>query len=335
MKYIIVLLFFILLPQIFYAFKYKNYKDLKNGSRFFIKEEKNLKDRKKIILTNSDGFDLYVNLFDLEKPKAVVQIIHGMLEHSLNYLEFAKYLNDKGYAVVIADNRGHGKSISENHPSGFIRDYHELIDDQVIVNKYIRMLHKDKKIYMLGHSMGSLIARNYLKENDQTIDKLVLTGTVSYIPIASIGVFLGNIISFYLGEKRRSKLLDKLSGITSKDSSWISYNKENIRIKENDPMRLNGFLAKSNVSLFSLVKGLNEKKKYKLRNKKLQILSLNGIDDDVTGGEEGIKRSLGILKSLGYENIDYKIYDKMKHEVLNEENNIDVFDDINKFFNIE
>lgn len=334
MIYALVLLIFLIIPQIFYAFKHKNYDNLRNGSRFFIKEEKELKDRKKIILTNADGFDLYVNLFDVENPKAVVQIVHGMLEHSLNYIDFARYLNSKGYAVIIADNRGHGKSISENHPSGFIKDYRELIDDQVMVNKYIRMIYKDSKIYMLGHSMGSLIARNYLKENDHTIDKLVLTGTVAYIPIASIGVFLGNIVTFYLGEKRRSKLLDNLSGITSKDPSWISYNEENISLKGKDPMRLKGFLAKSNVSLFALVQGLNQKRNYKLRNKNLKILSLNGIDDDVTGGEKGLNKSLGILKSLGYEDIELKIYDNMRHEVLNEKNNIEVYEDIYRFFKV-
>lgn len=334
MKYIIIFLILIIVPQVYYAFRYKNYQDLRNGSRFFIKEEKDLKERKKIILTNADGFDLYVNYFDVENPKAVVQIVHGMLEHSLNYIDFAKYLNDKGYAVIIADNRGHGKSISENYPSGFIKDYRELVDDQLMVNKYIRMIHPGKEIYMLGHSMGSLIARNYLKDYDHTIDKLVLTGTVAYIRLAAIGVFLGNIVCFYLGEKRRSKILDTLSGIRSKDPSWISYSEENIKTKKMDPMRLKGFLAKSNLCLFALVKGLNEKRKYKLRNKNLQILSLNGVDDDVTGSKKGLYKSLGILKSIGYENIDLKIYDHMKHEILNEENNIEVYEDIGKFFKV-
>lgn len=333
MKYVLIFLILILTPQIYYFFKNKNYEDMNNGLRFFIKEETRFSNWKKVILTNSDGFDLYVNLFEVKDPRAVVQIVHGMLEHSLNYMNFIKYLNENGFAVIIADNRGHGKSISENNPSAFIGDYRQLIDDQVMVNKYVRMIYKNKKIYMVGHSMGSLIARNYLKENDDTIDKLILTGTVAYIPIAKLGVFLGNIVTFYFGEKRKSHLLDILSGITSKDASWISYNEDNVRMKNNDPMRLRGFLARSNVCLFNLVKKLNDKKNFKVKNKNLAILSLNGVDDDVTGGKKGLEKSLGILKSVGYVNINLKIYENMKHEVLNESNNMEVYKDIGNFFN--
>lgn len=333
MKYFILFLFLVFIPQIYYLYRKKTYLDLKNGSRFFIKEESIIKDNRcKVILTNSDGFDIYANRFDVENPKAVVQIVHGMLEHSLNYLHFVKFLNERGYAVVISDNRGHGKSISENHPSGFIKEKDELVDDQFVINKYIRMYYKDKKVYMLGHSMGSLICRNYLQKYDDTIDKLVLTGTVGFIPIASLGIFIGNILTFYLGEKRKSNILDLLSGISSKDPSWISYNEENVRMKNNDPMRLSGFLARSNVCLFSLVNDLNKNKKYKLKNKNLQIASLNGVDDDVTGGEKGLINTKKILFSIGYENLYFKSYDNMKHEVLNEDNRMEVFEDIDMFF---
>lgn len=329
MKYFIISLILILIPQIFYCFKRLHYKDLKNGSRFFIKEETRLKDRTKLILTNADGFDLYVNRFDVKNPKACVQIVHGMLEHSLNYLDFIKYLNNLGYAVIISDNRGHGKSISEENPTGLIKFEDELIDDQAIVSKYMKMVYPDKDLYMLGHSMGSLIARNFLKENDYLIDKLILTGTVAYIPLAGFGAFIGNIVCFYLGERRRSRLLDLFSGISLKDMDWISYNKDNIRVKSKDFMRLSYFLARSNVCLFRLVKGL--KKKFKAKNKDLHILSLTGIDDDVTGGSRGLNKSMDILKSKGYENIAFKEYDHMKHEILNEDEKQRVYEDIGRF----
>ena len=329
MKYLIIFLILILIPQIFYYFKKLHYKDLKNGSRFFIKEETNLKDRTKIVLTNADGFDIYVNRFDIKNPKGCVQIVHGMLEHSLNYLDFISYLNSIGYAVIISDNRGHGKSISEKNPSGLIKFEDELIDDQVVVSKYMKMVYPDKNLYMIGHSMGSLIARNFLKENDYLIDKLILTGTVAYIPLASLGSFIGNIVCFYLGGKRRSRLLDLFSGISLKDMTWISYNEENIRIKSKDFMRLSYFLARSNVCLFNLVSGL--KKNFKAKNKDLDILSLTGVDDDVTGGYKGLGKTMDILKSKGYEKLAFKEYDHMKHEILNEDEKEKVYEDIGRF----
>ena len=103
-------------------------------------------------------------------------------------------------------------------------------------------------------------------------------------------------------------------------------------MKDNDPMRLSGFLARSNVCLFTLVNNLNKNNKYKVKNKDLQIASLNGVDDDVTGGDKGLMNTKKILSSIGYKNLYFKTYDHMKHEVLNEDNRMEVFEDIDMFF---
>lgn len=329
---IIIILLIILIPQIYYFLKKRNYRKLANGTRFFVKSEEELSDnRRKVILTNTDGFDIYTNVFDVKNPKGVVQIVHGVFEHSANYWEFIKYLNEHGYAVVASDNRGHGKSISEAYPSGYIGQVDEIIDDQVIINKFMRMLYKDSNYYMLGHSFGSMVARLFLQDHDDLIDKLVLTGTVTYIPISAFGVFLGNIINFYLGEKRKSPLLDKLTGVASSDISWISYNEENVKNKENDPLRLKGFLARANVVLIEANKRLHEFSKFKLKNKDIKILSITGVDDMVVGGEKGLKDSIESLEKVGYENVDSIVFPEMKHEVLCEDKKEEVYKDIVDF----
>ncbi|MGO3019059.1 MAG: alpha/beta fold hydrolase [Anaerococcus sp.] len=333
-KYILIILgITLIIPQLYYFLKEITYKDLKNGTRYFVKETKVLEENQsRVILTNTDGFDISLNVFNIENPKAIVQIVHGVYEHSANYFNFIKYLNDKGYAVIAADNRGHGRSVSENYPSGYIKYLGEVIDDQHVVNKFARILYKNKPIYMLGHSFGSMIARLYLKDHDETIDKLVITGTVAYNPMSILGVYLGNIITFFLGEYKKSKLLDKLTGVADPDISWISYSKENIEMKKSDPLRLHGFLARANVVLILANKRLHQFSKYKVKNKNLPIISITGEDDKVVNGDKGLKDSMDTLKQIGYKNVNFKVYKNMKHEVLFEDEKELVYQDIINFF---
>ena len=91
-------------------------------------------------------------------------------------------------------------------------------------------------------------------------------------------------------------------------------------------------MARSNVCLFNLVNNLNKNNKFKLRNKDLPIASLNGVDDDVTGSDKGLMNTKKILSSIGYKNLYFKTYDHMKHDVLSEDNRMEVFEDIDMFF---
>lgn len=333
-KYIVLIIAIVLvLPQVYYLIKAKTYKDKRNGTKYFLKESKKIEgNHSRLTLTNTDGFDISCNLYDVEEPKALVQIIHGVYEHSANYQDFIKYLNDRGYAVIASDNRGHGRSVSEKYPSGYLGNLEELIDDQVVINKFMRTLYSDKAVYMVGHSFGSILARLYLREHDTSVDKVLLTGTVAYVPVAGLGVFLGNIITFYLGEYRKSKILDKLTGVADPDISWISYSQENIRIKANDPMRLGGFLARANVVLIDSNLKLHQFSKFKAKNKNLEILSLTGEDDMVVMGEKGLNDSIESLQKVGYDKVQYKVYPHMKHEVLCEDKKEEVYEDALRFF---
>lgn len=332
--YVLVILIIILfLPQAYYLWKNKNYRDIYNNNRVLLDEEVKLSDNiSDISIIGADGFSIKAKKYHLDNPKAVVQIVHGMLEHKENYIDFIEYLRDKGYAVFIEDNRGHGRSVSEKYPAGFIGHTDELIFDQYCLNSYIRKIYPGKKIYMVGHSMGSMIARDFLMDYDKFIDKLVLSGTVAYIPISGFGVFLGNILCFYLGEKRKSIILDKLSGIDLNDSTWISYNEENVNTKRQDSLRLKRFLAKANTVLFDLNWRLARVNRYKNSNKDLKILSVTGVDDPVTGGQKGLRKTVELLKKNGYRDIENIVYPNMKHEVLNENNKNLVYDKIIEFF---
>ena len=321
----------LILPQIHYLKKTSDYKKMRVGKKWFVRQKQIFDEHTEMYITNTDGHDIFVRLYENENPKGIVQLVHGMAEHSYNYLDFINYLVDDGYIVIAHDHRGHGKSISEKYPNGFMRLSEELIDDTYVVNSYIHDKYPDLPIYMIGHSMGSMIARMYLQNYDDTIEKLVLIGTVEHSKIAPFGVFLGNIISFYFGEYQPAVLTPLLPG--DGDDTWISYNMDNVIEKRNDSFRVFQFLERAVVVIIDLNNKMAKVGSYKMQNPKLKIHSATGADDIVTGSTSGLKDSIATLNKAGYENISYKEYDHMEHEILNEKDNKIAYDDILEFLN--
>ena len=305
----------------------------KNNRKYFIRNKRKFDDHQEIYLTNYDGHDIFLRLYEVANPKAIVHIIHGMAEHSYNYLEFIQYLNSNGYTVIAHDHRGHGKSISEKYPTGYMRLTEEVIDDVYAVNSFARETHPGLEVYMLGHSMGSMISRIYLQKYDDTIDKLVLTGTVEHNKAAAFGLFLGNIVSFYFNKYQPAMLSPFLPG-SKGDDTWISYNMDNVIDKRNDKQRVQTFLEGGVVAIIDMNNKMAKVRKYQVRNPELPILTATGADDIVTGSDKGLEDSINTLKKAGYANIDNIVYDNMRHEILNEEDRLVVYQDILEFFDM-
>lgn len=329
MKYLGIILVILLLPQLYYYIKDKRYRTIEDGKKFYKKMDvRNIDNYREFYLTGSDGFDIFVRELERENPKGIVQLVHGMSEHGGNYMDFAKFLNDKGYVVIIHDHRGHGKSLSERYPKGHMKRASELIGDTAIVSSYVKLKYKDLPLYLLGHSMGSMTARAYLQDYDDKIEKLILTGTPPQDPFAGLVVFFLNIFNFYTGEYRRANLINHLVGTGDSSLDFISYSAENRDKKYKDPLRIFSFTMGYTKVLVEINKKLSQKSKYKLKNPNLPIYNLTGEDDIITKGSKGVEQSLGLLKSLGYKNIKSKSYKNMRHEILNEDDKEMVYWDI-------
>lgn len=324
---LIVILLILIIPQIYYLIKEIRYKSLDMTSKFYksvsVKKEGNYEEA---YLTNTDGFDLFVRILTCENPKGVVQLVHGVAEHGGNYMDFAKYLNENGYIVVMDDHRGHGKSLSTAYPNGYMKRAEEIVDDEIMIAKYIKEDYPDLEYIVLGHSMGSMLARLFIRENDDLIDKLILTGTVPVNIVSGLALFFFNIGCFFFGDKGESRLIDALVG--AKGLDFISYDEENIRIKANDPLRIFKFKTGYSRVLIEINKKLGQKSKYKCKNKDLKIYNMVGEDDIITKGDKGIANSLDLLKATGYTNIENKVYKNMKHDILSETAKDEVYEDI-------
>jgi len=282
-----------------------------------------------IKLKANDGLELAAVLFKAENPRALVQIIHGAVEHNNRYFDFAEFLQSNGFTVIISDNRGHGESRNDKYYLGTMGSLEQMIEDQLVITRYVKQLYPGKELYMIGHSLGSLFARVYLQEHDHELSKLVLSGTPNYIPGVQAAYMLGKILTMLGG--RRGYLLAKIKGDTKQDHSWISVSRKNLDAYINDP--LCGYIYE-NYGLLTLIdadRQMHNFRRFKCANPDLPILSVTGEDDPVTGGSKGLQDSIDSLKKVGYKNVASIVYKGMKHEVLNEDNKEEVYRDILDF----
>lgn len=128
--------------------------------------------------------------------KGIFQISHGMAEHKERYYDLMKYLSSNGYITIINDHRGHGKSARNNEDLGFFYDENAefIVEDLHQITNYIKNKYPGKKIILLGHSMGSLVVRKYIKKYDAEIHKLIVCGSPSNNPFTSIAIFITNVL---------------------------------------------------------------------------------------------------------------------------------------------
>ena len=286
---------------------------------------------KEFFLTANDGLKLSMALFENENPKALVQIIHGSVEHKERYYDFAQYLCDNGYTIILSDNRGHGKSLNAQYPLGYMDSYQKIIDDQYMISQYICNLNPGKKLNMLGHSLGSVFARIYLEKHDDMISKLVLSGTVFYDFWTPVGILLAKLIILFKGDRSYNHLLRKL--IRNDDNiCWISVSQQNKEIYKADPLCGYPYPNRSALTLMEAVRELSKVSHYQCKNPDLPILSISGEEDPVTGGRKGLEGSFKLLHRIGYHNFRDIVYPHMSHEVLNEMGHELVFSDVLNFY---
>jgi len=166
------------------------------------------------MISKCDNLPISVMTFIPEgEIKGIFQIAHGMCEHKERYYNFMEYLTNKGYITIINDHRGHGESVRNRNDLGYFYDETGkfIVEDLHQITEYIKGLYPDKEVTLLGHSMGSMIVRCYIRENDDLIDKLIVCGTPAKNPLVDIAIGLEKCIRLFYGSRHRSKLLAYLS----------------------------------------------------------------------------------------------------------------------------
>lgn len=293
------------------------------------------------IVSSCDGLKIDIAYIIPKKEiLGVVQISHGMSEHKERYFDFMKFLASKGYISVINDHRGHGKSIKSNDDLGYFytTDINYIVNDLHDVTLYIKKKFNNKKIYLFSHSMGTLVSRCYIEKYDYEIEKLILCGTPTYNSLTPIAIFLAYVCKIIGLDKKRNKFLNNLTfGNYNKgydiENSWLSKSTSNINTYNQD--ELCGFIFTTNgfINLYKLMRQAFKSKDYQVKNKDLNILLIAGEDDPVIQNKKKFNELECFLKNIGYNNIKSKLYKKLRHEILNEDEKDIVYNDILNFIN--
>ena len=291
--------------------------------------------------SKQDNLPIEITLYIPEKNiKGIVQISHGMAEHKERYFDFMRFLASNGYACVINDHRGHGKSIKDDNDLGYFYtdniDY--IVDDLHEVTLYIKNKFKEKKIYLFSHSMGTLVSRCYIEKYDFELEKLILCGTPTYNPFTPVAIGLAYLCKAFGLGKKRNKFLNTLTfGNYNKgykdENSWLSKSTNNICSYNDD--ELCGFIFTTNgfINLYKLMRQAFRKNDYQVKNKNLDILLIAGSDDPVIQNEKKFIELKEFLKDIGYKNIKSKLYKNLRHEILNEKEKSEVYNDVLNFIN--
>lgn len=301
---------------------------------------------KTIAFTTGQPGDCYYHEWSVQapqQPRAWVHIMHGMAEHSARYADLATYLNQQGFHVTADDHRGHGKTAEANNNLYHFADsdgWNQMVDDQLQLIEHIGGDHP-LPLIILGHSMGSFLAmhtcQRYADKLSSGLKGLVLSGS-NYAPpwFCSTASQIARIERARLGGSSVSKLLETMSfGAfnnafkpvrTEKD--WISSDPETVDLYLADP-HCGG--AISTQSWYDFLRGLADLSAPAAMARiksDLPIYVFSGALDPVGGAGKGVKKLEAILKSAGVQQVSCRLYDGGHHEMLNETNKTEVYEDL-------
>lgn len=271
--------------------------------------------------------------------KGIIQISHGMCEYIDRYDAFADFFCKKGYVVCGHSHIGHGKSVLSEAEYGFFSEkdgYKFLIEDVHKLTLIIKQRFPNKLHFLLGHSMGSFILRCYLSKYGREINGAIIVGTAGSHQLLDAGISFVNTIIKTKGQMYRSRKLNELAFKVFNEQfspsktkyDWVSSNVEFCKRCEEDKMANFIFTASGFKDLFMLLKICNSEECYNKVPINLPVYILSGAQDPV--GENGIgpARVYANYYAAGLRNLSFKIYKDKRHEILNETDNEETYNDI-------
>ena len=270
----------------------------------------------------------------------VIQIAHGMAETALRYERLAEKLTGNGYIVYANDHRGHGKTAGKVENLGYISEddgFCDMIYDMNELTQIIKRENQGKKVILFGHSMGSFLSQRYIQMYPNELNGLILCGSNGKPkPIVAIGKGLAKIKIKSKGEKAKSDLMNKLSfgsfnkhfEPTRTDFDWLSRDESEVDKYINDPYCGAIFTTSYYYYFLKGLKDIHKEENLKSIPKSTPIFIISGGEDPVGDYGEGVKNLINLYRDLGVTNLDSKIYQGARHELLNEINKEEVMNDI-------
>jgi len=290
-----------------------------------------------------DGTDIFFYRWlpdEKNNIKAVLQIIHGMGEHSGRYKEFAQALTDAGFAVYSNDHRGHGKTGGTPGTFGHFADKGgwELVISEIFkLTEIIKQENPLKNIFIYGHSLGAFLASYNSLIHGKEIRGMIISGTKTTPgPVENIGTLIAKMQIRKNGPKVKAPLLLSLTfgkynkyfkpNRTSFD--WISRDTKKVDEYMADPYCNGQFSATFFLDMANGLKKINKMENMKKTPGNLSIYLLAGTKDPVSNFTKDMLKVYKDYKKAGVKDIEYKFYEGARHEIINELNRQEVYKDI-------
>ncbi len=274
------------------------------------------------------------------EPKAVLQICHGMLEYIKRYDHFASYMKDQGFYIVGNDHLGHGLSVKSESRYGF---FHEkcgnayLLGDINELRKITQKKYPNLPYFILGHSMGSFLIRQYMALEGENLNGVILLGT-GYTPKETLqmGMNMCKTIAATSGWDCRSIIVrNVVFGSYNKriknpngSTDWISRDEEVVNNYNNDPWCTFDFTVNGYYNLFYSIRDAQNPDTIKHIPKELPILLASGTEDPVGSYGKGVTQVYDLYRDIGIKDLEIKLYQDYRHEILNEIDRDIVYSDI-------
>ena len=294
-------------------------------------------------LISKDGTKIAAWSIIPENPKAALQLVHGMMEHSGRYREFASWMAERSVAVYMNDHRGHGKNLKYipgqkvrgkeiyghfANRNGWVKSVETLHD----LTELIKRNHPGLPVFILGHSMGSVMVQSYLRKYARGLQGAILSGPMRQPRSAlNAGIMLAEALRVLFGCRYRSGLLKNLSyGNYSKyfkpqrtDFDWLCSDPKVVDEYVNDP--LCGFPCTA--AFYSdFFRGIRENLPGNKFMEKLSLCIFAGKNDPTGHFGKDPELLAEYYKNSGCKNVVVKVWPDRRHEMLNEINKGEVWE---------
>lgn len=277
------------------------------------------------------------------KIRAILIVAHGMNEYFGRYHEMSEFLEGEGILVAGLDHLGHGHTAESQGEKGYFTDRDGatvLVRDVHRLKKTIESEYPGIPIFVMGHSMGSFIIRNYINMYGRGIRGAILMGTGWR---TMLEVKEGRIISKFLGKiKGRHGHSSLLTALILKQYSdkmppserplgWTCSRPEIRDEFAKDPLRGNEFTIGAYNDLIELVYRSEDLRRASAIPKELPLLFLSGKDDPVGDFGDGVEKSAQFYRDAGLKEVSVKLYSGSRHEVYHDKDRFNSFTDIIHF----
>ena len=286
-----------------------------------------------------DGKEIGYTLWPIDKNepiKGVVQIAHGIGEHIGRYEEVAVALNREGFVVYGNDHRGHGLTANNGKTLGQYEGesfWEDTIEDLREMTELIKSEHPNSFFIFLGHSLGSLLGRDYISRFGGMVDAVIISGTAGYIKfLGPAGVAITNLLRRFKGSSATSPLIESFffdqfnrkfkPNRTKLD--WISRDELRVDKFAKDPLRSEKFSIGILYGAALGGKMANAPETFQNTPKDLPMYIFSGDQDPVGEMGAGVKRVYRDFKNAGMKNLTLKLYPGGRHEMFNEVNRKEV-----------